>query len=286
MYNPSRRPRCPCPSTKPRFPPSAEVRRLTISCRCRRRSTIPTTRSRDTIVSIPIGCTARSGSTSLPRPKLYTRCAYPPSEEAKKVRDSEPRQDFYHHGDPLYPVIPGASLRGMVRALVRILSYSRISRRGGLLGVHDQTLVYRAVADQDTGVGKAYNQKFLHRRRAKDFDYPSERLRGGYLEPDPRTGGWRVRPARRIQGADFVRINLRDLERNGFPTHDADGAIIANRTERVWVWTRTGAAPCTPQRADAALRAHRSAAAGAPLRAWCSVPWSTPARCAAATCIR
>ncbi len=171
--------------------------------------------------------------------ELYTRAAYPPAEEPNAVCDSRPRQDFYHHGDPRHPVIPGASLRGMVRALVQILSYSRISRRAArddhrLTALRDEALVYRAVADQTTPTGAAYNARFLGKRGRLDFDYPSTRVRGGYLEQDPR-GAWRIRPAHRIEGASFVRINLRDLARNGFPTMDKHGEAIANRVLPVWV---------------------------------------------------
>src|SRR5437868_14883507 len=58
---------------------------------------------------------------------LYTRCAYPPTvpveedgkPDVKKVRDC---QNFFHHGDAAEPVIPGSSLRGMMRSLVEILA--------------------------------------------------------------------------------------------------------------------------------------------------------------------
>ena len=67
---------------------------------------------------------------------LYVRCG--PSvndirqhenskaDHAELTRKHTHRQDFFHHGNPDHPVIPGSSIRGMVRSLVEILSYGKI----------------------------------------------------------------------------------------------------------------------------------------------------------------
>ncbi|MGH8550289.1 MAG: TIGR03986 family type III CRISPR-associated RAMP protein [Methylococcales bacterium] len=163
--------------------------------------------------------------------ELYTRCAYPPSEESKPVQGSRARQAFYHHGEEERPVIPGSSLRGMMRSMVEILSYSRITRRppqGGSLRMFDEQLVHRAVADQLTPTGEAYNKLFLKAIKHKEFYYPSPQVQAGYLEPDSTTGGWRIRPARKHQGTSFVRIKVDILQRKGFP-------LLDNETRDIWL---------------------------------------------------
>jgi CRISPR-associated protein (TIGR03986 family) len=136
----------------------------------------------------------------------YTRCAYPPRDEDLPVKTTPSRQDFYHHGDRSRPAIPGSSVRGMVRALVTILGYGKLTH------LRDERLVHRAVADQLTATGRAYNDRFLG-RRGKNIDFPGPDVRGGYLE---RQGGaLGIRPATIRQGSSFVRVGLRDLERIG-----------------------------------------------------------------------
>lgn len=164
--------------------------------------------------------------------ELYTRCAYPPAEEARTVQQSPPRQAFYHLGDERRPVIPGSSLRGMTRALVEILAYSRLTRRSGngdAARIRDEKLVHRAVADQNTPTGQAYNERFLKRIRPMQFDYPNDRVQAGYLEADKATGGWQIRPARKIHGISFVRVKLDTLGRHGF------SAEKENEVVEVWV---------------------------------------------------
>jgi CRISPR-associated protein (TIGR03986 family) len=163
--------------------------------------------------------------------ELYTRSAYPPEEESKDVQRSRPRQAFYHHGDEDRPVIPGSSLRGMVRSLVEILSYSRITRRPTpekALRIRDERLVHRAVADQQTPTGQAYNKRFLKEIKPKQLHYPSPQVQAGYLEKNASTGGWQIRPALKVQGTSFVRVGLDTLGRNRFPGGE-------NEVRDVWV---------------------------------------------------
>lgn len=164
--------------------------------------------------------------------ELYTRCAYPPDQEEQTVQQSRPRQAFYHLGDERRPVIPGSSLRGMTRALVEILAYSRLTRRSGpgdAQRILDEKLVHRAVADQNTPTGQAYNERFLKRIKPMQFDYPNDRVQAGYLEVNKATDGWQIRPARKIQGVSFVRVKLDTLGRHGFPKEEE------NKVVDVWV---------------------------------------------------
>jgi CRISPR-associated protein (TIGR03986 family) len=164
--------------------------------------------------------------------ELYTRCAYPPDQEKQTVQQSRPRQAFYHLGDERRPVIPGSSLRGMTRALVEILAYSRLTRRSGegdAARILDEKLVHRAVADQNTPTGQAYNERFLKRIKNMQFDYPNDRVQAGYLEAGQTAGEWRIRPARKLNGVSFVRVKLDTLSRHGFST------TKENDVEDVWV---------------------------------------------------
>lgn len=138
----------------------------------------------------------------------YTRCA--------STGDRE-EAHFYHHGDPSTPVIPGATIRGMLRALVQVMGYGRFTRfdDDGATGVLDRWLVYRAVADQQTPTGKAYNQRFLRERPRGDkrgpraFDYPGPGVKAGYLRQAK--GGWEIEPAVEHQGVSFVRVSTKRL---------------------------------------------------------------------------
>ena len=96
---------------------------------------------------------------------LYVRAALMP-EEFERVQDAtreaklpvrervRNKPDFFYAEDRLHPVIPGSSLRGMLRALVEIVSY------GKMQWVADRQLVYRAVGDT-TSHGEGYRERLM-----------------------------------------------------------------------------------------------------------------------------
>ncbi|HMV85114.1 MAG TPA: TIGR03986 family CRISPR-associated RAMP protein [Blastocatellia bacterium] len=65
------------------------------------------------------------------------------------------RPDFFHTGDATKPVIPGSSLRGMLRSLVEIVSYGKVSR------VSDKKLFFRTM--DDSAVGDHYRGRMSDR---------------------------------------------------------------------------------------------------------------------------
>jgi CRISPR-associated protein (TIGR03986 family) len=65
------------------------------------------------------------------------------------------KPDFFHTGDASKPVIPGSSLRGMIRSLVEIVSYGKISR------VSDKKLFFRTM--DDSAVGDYYRGRMSDR---------------------------------------------------------------------------------------------------------------------------
>ena len=122
-------------------------------------------------------------------------------DHAKLTRQHRHRQNFFHHGNPECPVIPGSSMRGMVRSLVEIMGF------GKMQWFTDKQLIYRAVADRSS-LGDQYRDQMLgpnqETRPHMKFEYPVSKLRGGYLEkngPD-----WAIRPAREFCGESFVHV--------------------------------------------------------------------------------
>lgn len=122
----------------------------------------------------------------------------PPQDFRRALRN---KPDFFHHGDPTKPVIPGSSLRGMLRQLVEIITYSKVN------DVPDRQLVYRAVGDR-SALGDHYREQMLgsNKLRFPDmrYDYSSVHVKGGYLED---TGnGWAIRPAVSQMGESIIRV--------------------------------------------------------------------------------
>lgn len=133
---------------------------------------------------------------------LYVRCA-PPAEHAanEETRTNRHRQDFFHHGDPGEPVIPGSSLRGMARSLVEILGF------GAFRWFSDRQLVYRAVGDM-SNLGDDYRDRFTGTGAPSAGSgaggESGSRVRGGYLRQ--RGGDWFIQPAKAPRGQSVVRV--------------------------------------------------------------------------------
>lgn len=151
---------------------------------------------------------------------LYIRCPMSTSffsEHGDKkfyeldVDRKNERARFFHLENKNCPVIPGSSLRGMVRTLVEIAGY------GKMQWVSDKNLVYRAVGDTSS-LGDYYRTKLLGKNKINDtetnkenknnvkyfFDYPSANVRAGYLKK--KGSNWYIQPARKINGETFVHI--------------------------------------------------------------------------------
>ncbi|MGD2071699.1 MAG: hypothetical protein PVI57_23745, partial [Gemmatimonadota bacterium] len=166
---------------------------------------------------------------------LYVRCAPPAAHAADEDPRTNPhRRDFFHHGEPAEPVIPGSSLRGMTRALVEILGF------GAFRWFTDRKLIHRAVGDQSS-LGDRYRETFLGEDRGtprsrKVFDYPLQRVRGGYLRLH---GGDRfIQPAREIHGETLVHVE-EDAARDGAKIRlrraNDRNAFGASDLTRVWL---------------------------------------------------
>ncbi len=143
---------------------------------------------------------------------LYTRTALNPeffcqwTENARKVMESSQTREeyahFFHVDDAQRPVIPGSSLRGMVRSLVEIAGY------GKMQWVTNEPLVFRAVGDT-TGVGEYYRQRLLRDDGKRHY---TPLMKAGYLEQQK--GSWVIRPAKLINGTTFARIHKDKIPRD------------------------------------------------------------------------
>jgi len=115
--------------------------------------------------------------------------------------------DFFYTHDRNQPVIPGSSLRGMLRSVLEIASYGKVQ------WITDRQLIYRAVGDPSS-LGSHYREQMLGPNKTTSpnmhFDYPSLQLKGGYLR---RTNtGWAIQPAREIQGETFVHVEYNNAQ--------------------------------------------------------------------------
>lgn len=113
-------------------------------------------------------------------------------DEAENKETHRNKPDFFHTGDPAAPVVPGSSLRGMIRALVEIVTWSKLTRVS-----NSPKIFYRAVAaEKDDPLGEDY--KVIVGKPGK------LNVRAGYLE---REGDqWFIRPATLYKNQAFIKV--------------------------------------------------------------------------------
>ncbi|MBF2063251.1 MAG: TIGR03986 family CRISPR-associated RAMP protein [Calothrix sp. C42_A2020_038] len=144
-----------------------------------------------------IDCTL---TTSSP---LYIRCGLT-KEEFECDTESKNLPDFFYTetaSKVRKPVLPGSSLRGMLRSLVEIISFSKFDKVSEY-----QKFFFRAVAaDKDDPLKDIYKNGLK-----------KENLKAGYLVE--KNDGWYIRPATDIEGKYFIYIKEKDIEGkiNGF----------------------------------------------------------------------
>lgn len=138
---------------------------------------------------------------------LYIRCGLIPTdfeifdetsptlEELRKLTKEERkrRTDFFKNPATQRRIIPGSSLRGMLRTLVEIITYSKIEQVSGY-----HRLFFRAVAvPKDDVLGYEY---------ARKRNNGISNIKAGYLEQQKNgdDDSWCIYPAKSIQGQPFV----------------------------------------------------------------------------------
>jgi CRISPR-associated protein (TIGR03986 family) len=166
----------------------------------------------------PDRCTGYFEVTLTTMSPVYVRCPLTRQEfdldEQNKDRNGRPidnqtrytdciknTPDFFYTRDRNQPVIPGSSLRGMLRSVLEIVSYGKVQ------WVMGKKLIYRAVGDASS-LGDHYRKQMLGSNKAQPpnmhFDYPSSRVKAGYLRKTDT--GWAIQPAREIYGETFVHV--------------------------------------------------------------------------------
>jgi len=103
--------------------------------------------------------------------------------------------DFFHTDDRNQPVIPGSTLRGMLRNLLEIASYGKVQ------WVTDKRLFFRTV--DNSAIGKYYNERLVSGNGVKGDGYRSE-TEGGF---------WRIRldGSCAIETCTIARVENTDL---------------------------------------------------------------------------
>jgi len=133
---------------------------------------------------------------------IYTRCGLT-KDEFKQGKETKDLPDFFYtelDSKVRKPVIPGSSLRGMLRTIVEIVSFSKIER------VSDQQLIYRAVGDT-TSLGRKYRERLLRQENRNTYSFL---MQAGYIIQQG--SNWAIQPAKPvIQEESFARIEQRDI---------------------------------------------------------------------------
>lgn len=141
--------------------------------------------------------TGRIECTLTTESPLFVRCGLTPEQLAEGL-EAKDRPDFFYTASPDTPVIPGSSLRGMLRSLVEIAAYGKIDR------VTDRPrFFYRAVAAKKDDPLQAPYEAAIGKF--------GRNVRAGYLERDG--DAWFIRPVKPLQRASFFKVKEWDKKK-------------------------------------------------------------------------
>ncbi|MGB3510609.1 MAG: TIGR03986 family CRISPR-associated RAMP protein [Microcoleaceae cyanobacterium] len=129
---------------------------------------------------------------------LYIRCGLTQEEFGKRKEAKDNPDFFYTDIATKKPVIPGSSLRGMLRTLVEIISFSKIDRVSD-----EENFFFRAVAaDKDEPLKRIYKL---------------QNVKAGYLQLDKNNGQWYIQ-FNKNQEDSYLTIKERDIDQNTLPS--------------------------------------------------------------------
>ena len=144
---------------------------------------------------------------------LYVRCPFTLADFLSQEREEDEdlpfrrkvrnTPDFFYTHDKAQPVIPGSSLRGMLRSLLEIVSYGKVER------VTDSfKIFYRAVAAaKDDPIGKPYRDI---------LGMFGRKVRAGYLVK--KENEWHVQPAMgKLTKAGYLTVREEDIPSDALP---------------------------------------------------------------------
>lgn len=135
-----------------------------------------------------------------------------PNDRTKHLDKERNHPEFFHAADPNEPIIPGSSLRGMIRTLCEIIGHGKLSP------VSDQALVYRAVGDTSSH-GLAYRQELMAEDSIQK-NWFTPKMQGGYIRKREQDSAWYIQPAERADPANpdspsYARIYIKDIPVTG-----------------------------------------------------------------------
>lgn len=121
---------------------------------------------------------------------------------ANDSKESKSNPEFFSLDGGKTPVLPGSSLRGLIRNLLEVVTYSKFEM------APKNPLVYRSVGDT-TSHGLNYRKRIMH-DDAKNTYTPL--VKGGYMRQS--NGQWFIQPATEIGGTTFCRIPIKKIPTN------------------------------------------------------------------------
>ncbi|MGB4704146.1 MAG: TIGR03986 family CRISPR-associated RAMP protein [Candidatus Saccharicenans sp.] len=130
-------------------------------------------------------------------------------EEIKKKADSDKSNNpffgsnFYSPGGLFR--IPGSSLRGMIRTIVEILSFSKL-----IFFDRDKKFSYRALADKSVDFRKQYSTKMIAGNKENGY---RPRAKAGYLKKEGMN--YFIVPAIELEGVQYFRVEEDDVIKAG-----------------------------------------------------------------------
>lgn len=132
---------------------------------------------------------------------VYVRAPRTPRQAEKRI-ESKDLPAFFYEWEENEPVIPGSTLRGMLRGIIEIASFGKVSN------VSNRRLIYRAVGDT-TKHGEKYREQLMRLesgRQSGSEKYYTPLMLGGYMRK--RGSDWFIQPAQERDGTTFARIRL------------------------------------------------------------------------------
>lgn len=161
---------------------------------------------------------------------LYIRGPVPSDEFARQDESAKNRPDFFYTKRSDQPVIPGSSLRGMLRSLLEIAAY------GKMQGVSKRKLFFRGVGNE--AVGDYY-------RQLTDLSQGTGRSRGFGFAKRITNDRWV------IEECDIAQIKMEDIARKfGKNTEDlytksGPSSVPDKRYQHLEVWVPMGSSKKT-----------------------------------------
>jgi CRISPR-associated protein (TIGR03986 family) len=136
---------------------------------------------------------------------VFVRTGLTP-RQAQAKKEAKDLPDFFYLNDKNDPVIPGSSLRGMLRTLVEIITFSKIG------SVSRTPLVFRSVGGT-TNHDAHYRDMMMHLDRedkaGKNKKYYTPLIRGGYMVQKGHRD-WEIQPAKVIGGTTYAHIGINE----------------------------------------------------------------------------